>query len=486
MKPIRALPVLTAAALAGCSGHRDPPPRADDPVPVPQLASRIAVPIDADARAVARAIDDAIPRTLWTIDRKVDACIAPRRIKLFGKKVKVTPKIGCTITGVVTRGAVTLRGAGQVIVADVPIIATVRAHDVAGILKGETATGRAMAHANIRLSIRPDYTPRGVVKLSYDWTVPPGIDFLGQRITFTDKADEKLAPVIARLEQELPAKLARVNLRSQVEALWRRSFTAVELNERNPPVWMRITPQKLFYDDYAIAGDRLRLNIGMEALTETVVGARPADPAPTPLPPLSHAPAAGRMQFFIPVVADYAQLEPVVLKALVRRSARPFDVPGIGPVNARFDKVVAYGSTGGRIAVGLTLAARAADGGAPRRGMIWFAAVPVNAPGSARVSFTNLTVTGGTGDLAGDLLVRLGNSPGVVDMIADALGQNFTHDLQKLMGKIRRAIDEKRVDDFVIRARMDHMETGRIRAYGRGLYLPVRASGQARISFTPR
>src|SRR3546814_18466518 len=62
--------------------------------------------------------------------------------------------------------------------------------------------------------------------------------------------------------------------------------------------------------------------------------------------------------------------------------------------------------------------------------------------------------------VAGDLLVRLGNSPGVAALIADALGQNFTGDYQELLGKIGRAIDAKRVGDFVIHADLGDVETG--------------------------
>src|SRR3546814_12905834 len=94
---------------------------------------------------------------------------------------------------------------------------------------------------------------------------------------------------------------------------------------------------------------------------------------------------AGRLRFFIPIVADYAQLEPVILRALVKRAARPFEVPGIGPVTARFDKVTAYGTTSGRIAVGLALASRpvSCDIG-ETRGLIRLAPRPVNAHGSAK------------------------------------------------------------------------------------------------------
>jgi hypothetical protein len=489
--PSRSIGLWWGAAgllLAGCSGrsHVEPPPRATDAVPAPGESSVIAVPIDADSAALTRAIEGAVPKTLWTIDRHLDQCIAPQRIKLFGKRRKVTPAIGCTVTGVVTRGPIRLRGAGHDIIADMPLRARISARDVGGVLKGETATGSAMAHARIRLSVAPDWTPRGTVKLYYDWTTPPGIDFLGQRITFADKADEKLKPVVRKLEATLPRELARVKLRDDVARLWAQSFTSVQLNGDNPPVWMRITPRRLFYRDYALSGGRLHLDLGMEAVTESFVGPRPPDPAPAPLPKLERSDAKRQLRFFIPVVADYAELEPVILRALVKRSARPFDLPRIGPVTARFDKVVAYGTTGGRIAVGIALAAkRASRGGAPTTGTIWLAAHPVNAPGSAKVSFDDLTVTGDTNGIAGDLLIELGNSPVVSALIAGALGQNFTGDLDDLLGKIRRAIADKRVGDFVIHADLTEVETGRIEAHGQGLYLPVRVGGDARITYQP-
>src|SRR3546814_17766625 len=103
---------------------------------------------------------------------------------------------------------------------------------------------------------------------------------------------------------------------------------------------------------------------------------------------------AGRLRFFIPIVADYAQLEPVILRALVKRAAQPFEVPGIGPVTARFDKVTAYGTTSGRIAVGLAPPPRPVSGDIGEHlGGIWPAARPVNSHGSAQVHSPPLVYT---------------------------------------------------------------------------------------------
>jgi hypothetical protein len=479
--------IACLATLGSCASKEvKPPARTDDPVPTPNEISVLAVPIDVDTDAVRRVIEETIPRQLWTIDQHSSRCVEPKRIKIFGARLKVTPPISCTIQGVVTRGPILLRGQGRDIIADMPISARISARDIGGVLKGETATGSAMAHARIRLDLDANWNPHGQVRLSYGWTTPPGIDFLGQRVTFTDKADEKLAPVLRKLEATLPRELARAGLRAQVERMWQRGFTTIELNAERPPVWMRLTPQKLRYGGYAMQGRKLRLNLGLDARTETFIGQRPAGPKPVPLPPLERAEAGNRLRFFVPVVADYAELEPVILRALVRRSARPFNLPGVGAVTARFEKVVAYGTSGGRIAVGVTLAARPdALKIGETHGLIWLVARPVTTPNSAQVAFDQLAVTGKTDGIGGDLLIQLGSSPAFSGEIAASLTQNFTNDLTKLLEKIRRAIRERQSGAFAIRAGIEQVHTGQIEAHGQGLYLPVRVEGAAAITYRP-
>lgn len=476
-----------AALLFAFRGTKvEPPPRASDTVEVPRHLSAIDVPLDVHVSVLSRAIEQAVPRTLWSIDQQVDKCVPAQRVKLFKAKIKVSPDLGCTVVGTVTRSAIRLRGEGRDIVADVPIRANIAARHVGGFLKGETATGSAMVRARIRLTVTDNWQPRATVRLAYSWTTPPGIDFLGKRITFTDKADQKLAPIVRELERRLPQEIARVNIRNRVADAWRQSFTSLELNAQNPQVWMRITPQKLSYGGYSLSGNRLRLSLGLSALTETFVGQRPEDPRPTPLPPLGHDAAGSRLEFFIPVIADYAQLEPVLQKALAKRATRPFELPGVGPVVARFDKVTGYGTTGGRIAVGLTIAARPRNGTTETHGLVWLTAVPVNAPGSQRVHFEQLTVAGDTDGIGGDLLVRLVQTPAVSEVLAGELTQNFTRDFEKLLGKVRRAIVSKRAGDFLIRADIADVRTGTLKASGQGLYLPVWASGAARVEYVGR
>jgi hypothetical protein len=480
--------LLLTMALSACDRRTEveQPPRATDKAPSPTQESLIAVPINANTASLKQALERAVPRTLWTIDRREHACVKPQRVKLFGKKVKVTPPIACTIVGQVTRGPLRLRGEGEEIVVDMPLNARIAARDVGGVLKGETATGAAMAHVRIRIELTPDWRTQGKARITYGWTKAPGIDFLGRRITFTDEADAKLKPVVADVEREVTREIAKLGIRKQAADVWRQSFTSLELNGENPPVWMRVTPQRILYGGYRIDGQRTNLNLGLEAITETFVSGRPTDPAPTPLPRLVRETPKPHLDVRVPVIADYAQLQPVVNRALAKRSKRPFVLPKLGSMMVTFGKSTIYGAPGGRIAIGVDVDAKLEiRTGQPTRGRIWMTAIPANKPGSAEVHFTDLVINGDTDGVGGDLLIMLGRSEGFAPLIADALTQNFTNDLNKLQGKIRRAVDQRREGAFVIRTRVDSFETGAIKAYGNGLYLPVRMVGGASVDYRP-
>lgn len=484
---INLIAIAGTLALAACNRHRnEPPPRAHDAITVDSQASLITVPVTADLGSLAAALERQIPRTLWTINKPGQTCVPSKRVDIGIATLK-TPKLKCRIVGEVTRGALTFAGKGKEIRVAMPLHAVVRAEDIGGVLKRETATADAMAHAVIRIRLAQDWAPQGTVDIRYDWTNAPHLTFLGQRIDLREQAESQLAPVIARLERELPGELGKLQVRRQVENAWQSAFTTLSLNRRNPPVWMRVKPTELQYGGYELDGTRMRLRLGLKAVTETFVGHRPKDPAPTPLPAMTPLEAeAGRLAFFIPVIADYRELEPVLMKALHKRSARPFAVPGVGPVRAKFHKATIYGTEGGRIAVGVTFTARDDAGRiGPTTGTVWMTGKPVNADNSRRVRFEEFEVSGTTDMRGGDLILRLANTPVLDATIADALAQNFEKDYAELLGKIDRAIEAKREGTILIHAEITRTRTGRIKAAGQGLYLPVWADGEASITVAP-
>jgi hypothetical protein len=482
--------VSAALLVSGChpnGADEAQPPYARALAVPPPISSAIAVPVSTDLASLQRLLDREIPRTLWSIEKDDVTCVKPQSVSILGARVAIAPALKCRIVGSARSGAIVLHGDGENIRADLPIIAEVHVEKIAGVL-GATATGTAMAHARIRLAVSPDWQPSGTIRLDYDWQTAPSVVIMGQRIAFTDKADEKLRPILARLEQRLPGELAKLDLRQKIARVWASGFAVLKLNDEKPPVWMRIVPQRLGYGGYDITGNRLVLRLGMVALTQAVIGARPAAPAPSPLPPMTREPVPdGQVKVFAPVLADYDELKPVIERALVKRSQRPFTLPGIGAVTAKFANITVYGATDGRIAVGADVTAEVVDGKlAPTHGRIWFAAVPHNDTGSQIIRFSNLKVGGQVDRTGGNLALSIAGSNAFSQAIADALQQNVGGDFGKLLVKIRTAIAHREQGDLQIDARLDSAVNGQIEAFANGLYLPVWLNGQAQVRYEPK
>ncbi|MCL9981777.1 MAG: DUF4403 family protein [Erythrobacter sp.] len=482
MGALRKLMIAGAAAaltlLSACSkaadDASDTPPRATDRIVFPQTPSNIAVDLAVDLGDLERALERELPRTLWQIDRPGSECVASKKVDLALFKVK-SPKIECRIVGKVTRGRLRLSGRGEALIVTLPVTGTLAARDVAGILKGETGTGAAEAALSLKLDLTPEWKLTGTTRLDYRWTRAPGIDFLGRRITFTSEADRELRPLRRDIERIIARELARLAVRPTAEKGWRTAHQVFELNRVNPAVWGRLTPQQFRFGGYDVKGRALTLRLGLDAQLETFVGKKPAAVSPAALPPLARrAKEAPQSILHVPVIADYAVLEPVIAKALTKRAARPFVIKNYGSVIATFDDISVYGTGQGRIAVGgkftansdLPLIKRAS-------GTIWLTARPENAPGSRAVSFRDIRVTGETDVIGGEFLFALANSPEFQTAITQALAQNFENDFAKLRAKIDRALAKRtgRLTDYSIT--IETIDTGVIAAHGEGLYMPV-------------
>ena len=480
--------VLIAVLLAsGCSHkvHSPAPPRITSEPHFPLGTSSIVVPISGSLDDLARALERQTPKRLWGIDKQLDACVAAKRVDLGIAHVRVLPKLGCRIVGEVTRGHLKLGGSGNRLTIDIPVHATIAAQKVGGVVS-KTATGDAIVHAVAQLSIMGNWSPSAKVRIAYDWTTPPGIDFLGQRIEFASKADARLKPVIVGLERSLPRELNKLDLRAKLASAWRQGFTSIMLNRERPPAWMRVTPKRLGFGGYTVDRRTLVLTLSADALTETFVGARPADTAATPLPPPAASVGKQGLNFFIPVLADYAQLEPVVHRVLVKRANKGITLAGIGPVDVAFGNVTIYATSGGRLAIGVQAKAKARNTSLlATKGEVWLTAVPYNVPNSQLIRARDVTITTDTDSETVNLLVSLFKDTSVRDTIAEGLAHDFAPDYQKVLRSARKAIGARREGDILLSADVTRVENGTLAVTGKGLFLPVRAAGQATITYAP-
>jgi hypothetical protein len=477
----RAGVLLLAFMLAACGrdASNPAPPRVTAPIDIPVEASAIAVPISAPLSDLQRLAERKVPRTLVTIDEARPDCASVKVIKQV--------KISCRLVGQVTRGPIRVGGSGNVLTITMPVAATVSARDVAKVIN-KTATAAAVVTARVRLVSIGDWQPVVKSEIDYVWTRKPGVDFLGRRITFAGKADPALAKLLRGIEADLPREIAKLQPREKLGEAWAKGFTSISVNAKNPPVWMRVTPQKMQFRNYVIERGQLTLNLGLMANVETFVGPRPEDPVPTPLPPpaVSDIAPANGFKFHLPVVADYAELEPVLEKALGKLAKKPIELPGIGMVEPTFGNVTMYATKDSRLAIGLKLRVATPARWIDARGQVWLTGRPYNEPGSKLVRVRDLRIEGEAKSPSFRLLLAVVQSPAVSAALSEALSQNFSNDFEKLMVKAGKAIADKRLGNFVLSARIDDVKNGVVYPAGQGLYMPVDATGTAALRLSPR
>jgi hypothetical protein len=507
-KSIWMLALAMLSLLAACNNDvgNPAPPRLETPLDLPKPASTIIVPLTVDIGLIEARLNQSTPRNLWAINQYEPKCVPAQRVtvcavhtrkckgdacknvpcKIGVKRAKVTPDVACRIVGQVTRGRIGISGRGDALYLTMPVNAVISARDVGGVIKKETATGSAIVRATVTMDIDRNWSPVAKVDVDYNWRQPPGIEFLGQRINFADKADAKLAGVITGLERDLSREIARVQTRALVAGAWNQGFTSILLNREKPPAWMRITPQQLGFGGYRVNGRQLEMTLAARTLTETFIGDRPTDPEKIPLPPPAKISGERGLNFYIPVVADYAQLEPVIERALVKLARKGISLEGIGPVDVKFGKVTVYATEGGKLAVGIRAKADViASPLAATNGEIWLSATPYNQANSQIVKVRDLQIAGRTDREAVNLLAALFLDEEVLAEIRTALTQDFKKDYDKVIAAATKAIAMRREGDFTLSAQITGVKHGTVVPTGQGLFLPVQVTGTANIRYTP-
>lgn len=470
------------------------PPRAARPVAVPSGTSSMVVPISISLDLLERRLNQRLPQVLKEVDEIEQACVPAQRLTLCLKrdeegkceigfdKTKITPDIACHLKGEVRRGPLRLSGSGSTLNLSMPLAAEIHVSDARDRIIDKPVTAAAEVRARVRLSLDENWQPQARIDIDYDWTDKPGVRLMGTRFTFANKADRALEPHVRALEKALPAELRKLHSRDLLEKVWAQGFTTQSLNRKNPAVWLRVTPQALHLDPWTVKGRILTLPIAVNATTETFIGPRPAPPVPTPLPPPAPPLPITGVRMALPVIADYAELEPVLEKALAKLSRKGLKLADYGRADVRFGKVTLYPTTGGRLALGLEMEARSPRRFINARGILWATALPVNDADSQTVRFTDLQIASQTDSPGFQLLVAIAQAPEIRPAIEAELTQDFSRDLDKLLTRIRPRLAALPLGkDVVIRARLDELHNGQVQVLAQGLYLPVEASGTARL-----
>jgi hypothetical protein len=487
---------LTIAAVGGLSWQllrethtaaiaTAPPRAAPSPLPPPPPSS-IALPVRVPLALLEAAVNDAVPQILWQVDEPGSVCLKAGRVNVFGAKLKLTPDVKCRIVGDVTRGRIRLSSQNGQLHLAMPVAATLEARDIGGVIARKGTEAKALITADLLPALTPEGRLMARIQLRYDWRQEPTVSVLGQPIRLTEKADQKLAPILAKVEAELPRRLATLPVRGELEKLWRQGFTVRSINRRNPAAWLRLTPQSLAVDGMQVERQNLRIDARLGALAEVVLGQQPAAPVATPLPAIGKTGGPPGLQLHSAVLADPATLQRPIDKALAKVAARGVLVPEWGRVKVRFGPSTLYATDGGKLALGLHIRARGPRQLLDTRGRLWLTARPETQPDSERMLVRDLALAAHPGDdVQLPLLVAVAQSAEVKAALEEALTQDFTRDYTKLLRKIDRALAEVKIGDFRLAMRLDQVHHGKAVVLGQGIYLPVTATGSARLDYAP-
>lgn len=461
-----------------------PPPHAGPGVLPPPAPSSIALPVRVPLALLQTAVNQAVPQLLWQIDQPGSVCVKAARVNLFGARLKLTPDVRCHIIGDVQRGPIRLSGHGGRLRLAMPVFARLEARDIGGLIAREGTAAEALITAELTPTLSAAGHLQARIHLTYDWRREPTVSVFGEQIRLTDKADRKLAPVLARAETDLARRLAALPVRARLERLWRQGFAVQSINRRNPPAWLRLTPQALAVEGIAVERRDLRIDARLGALAEVVLGAPPAAPAATPLPMIGARGGPPGLLLQSAVLADPATLQRPIDRALAKVAARGMLLPRIGAVRVRFGPATLYATDGGRLALGLDIWARGPRQLFDARGRIWLTARPETRPDSERMDVRELKLAAGEGDdVQLPLLVAVAQSADVRAALEEALSQDFAGDYMRLLGRIDTAITAIRIGDFRLALTLDTVRHGRAVVLGQGLYMPVTASGSARLDY---
>lgn len=466
------------------------PPRSDAPPPFSPrdsvLVSEVAVPM----QELRLALERDVPRTLASIDEHRDTCVPQETVRLLDRELFTTPRVPCDLVGNIRRGPISIApGTGPVLHARMPVDAVLEVRNIGDVIKRETATARAIVHVRARLDVGQSWQLQPAIDVSYRWSKEPGVDILGQRVRFTGLVDGKLAGFLPRVEKQIAEQIRALGLRAEVETLWRQMHTVESVNRSNPPVWLVLDPSEAGIGRLMVRDETLSVDVMVRAGAALKIGDRPESPAPPPLPPNAGIDGARGYALDVPVLADYAQLEPVVLSALQRLARKGIAENELGRLDFAFEDVEIYATDDGRLAVGVETVVEPVGSLTGRlwgrsRGKVWLTATPVTEEGSQLVSVRDIAIFGNMDTDVGDLLLRVVGSTSVRRAIEQALVEDFRNEYEQVLGKARTALEAIRIGDVTLSFTIDEVSNGRVTPTGAGLFMPASARGSARVTLT--
>lgn len=209
-------------------------------------------------------------------------------------------------------GPVRLRSKGTVVTLTLPLAFKSKA--------GPDTKGALVVTTRLSADIDRDWKPRVLVRSTYDWTKKPKIRLLFIKMRVSSVVGRSIQKKLRELDDDLRRRIeSALNLQPRAETWW-ASLREPELLSEQPPIWLSVIPQALYFAPLSGDGRQIGMTIGIRARLATFVGNEPAVTPARPLPALDRAtPQDHGFALHLPVVADYRGLTERLREALAGR-----------------------------------------------------------------------------------------------------------------------------------------------------------------------
>lgn len=298
-------------------GHRLPPLDIPPPVPpvdevreAPPEPSLLVLSLVMEAGEVAALIEKEIDVERYEDrDRTLDVPFGEARADLV----------------VVRDGPLAVRLEGGTVAVDLPLAfsSSVRwSGEVLGLRPSFTQepSGSLVTSVRLRPRLDGDGTLHLIPSVDLVWVSEPTMEILGRSLPIGSLVERLVEGEMERRSEELGRRLDEaLQTRSRLEGLWARLHRPVELSSE-PPLWLRIEPERLCLEPLVIDSGRIELRAGLRSRL-SIGTERPEEGVPSPLPgELSGPSPSDGVDLRVPLVIAYEALRETVEEDLAGKS----------------------------------------------------------------------------------------------------------------------------------------------------------------------
>ncbi len=137
-----------------------------------------------------------------------------------------------------------------------------------------------------RLSINPNWTvSTSTTPNGYKWVSEPKVKIGFFEIPITTIIEKIMDRELPNVVKTVDSEVAKINLKPQVETAWRAVQEPFLINEAYQ-AWLKVTPRDVMMSPLSAKGNNVRVSVGMSAVTETILGSKPAGAVMAQVPAL--------------------------------------------------------------------------------------------------------------------------------------------------------------------------------------------------------